>query len=83
MLLDPITNKIFTAQGQFLKKLFCPYKISWESLQPSNGSRLCSKCDKTILDTKELTDDELLKILMKNPNTCLKINLDQSNLKII
>ena len=36
-----------------------------------------------IIDTESLTDESLIHIVRQNPKTCLKIDLNQHNLKII
>jgi hypothetical protein len=62
----------------------CPYKMSWDNLEATNSAlRKCANCDHLIVDTEVLTDDDLLKIVRQNPDTCLKIDLNQHNIKII
>lgn len=84
MKFDPITKNIFTDKNEFVKKMHCPYTISWDELVVSNSThRKCSNCDHLILDTAEITDEELLLLVTQNPDTCLKIDLNQENLKIV
>ena len=84
MKFNPLTKEVYTDQGEFVKTLNCPYQIVWDNLEPANSSsRKCTSCDHLVLDTEALTDDELLKIVRQNPATCLKIDFDQQNVKII
>jgi hypothetical protein len=84
MKFNPLTKEIFTDNDEFIKKLFCPLKLSWSSLQAkSETTRTCVHCHHTVLDTKFVTDEALLNVVRENPNTCLKVNLEQHNIKII
>ncbi len=79
MKFNPLTNKLFTNDNQFLKKLNCPYNLRWQDLSDNSHSttdRTCSKCSKIILDTSKVKEDELKNILTLNPSTCIKIDLD-------
>ena len=84
MMFDPITKDIYTDKGEFVKRMNCPYRLSWDNLEATNSTmRRCSNCDHLIVDTEVLTDDDLLKMVRRNPDTCLKIDLNQLNLKIV
>jgi hypothetical protein len=84
MKFDPITKDIYTDKNEFVKTMNCPYKMNWDNLEVINStSRKCTNCDHLIVDTAYLTDGNLLKIIRINPDTCLKIDLNQQNIKII
>jgi hypothetical protein len=84
MKFDPLTKNIYSDNDEFVKTMNCPYKMSWDQLEVTNSSfRKCSNCDHFIVDTEGLSDDQLLNIVRQNPETCLKIDLNQQNLKII
>jgi len=84
MRFDPITKQVYTNNGEFIKKMNCPYKINWDTLEAtSTTSRKCSNCDHLIIDTEYMSDDELLHLVTQNPDTCLKLDLNQQNLQII
>ncbi len=84
MKFDPLTKKVYTDKDEFVKAMNCPYKMSWDQLEVTNSSfRKCSNCDHLIVDTEGLSDDQLLKIVRQKPETCLKIDLNQQNVKII
>ena len=84
MKFNPHTQEVFTDTGHFLKKLHCPYRIRWQVLQQFEESprqRTCSECNHQILDTAQYDDTELLAILTSNPETCLKIDINQPNVE--
>jgi hypothetical protein len=84
MKFNPITKGVYSDNGQFLKQMSCPYNVSWVDLQPvNNTARKCSKCDHLIIDTSCLDDAVLVQMLNSNPNACLKLDLNQKNIKII
>jgi hypothetical protein len=81
---DPINKEVYTDKGEFVKRLFCPYKINWDQLAVTSGNnRTCTTCNHLIIDTAYVSDDELLQMLQQNPNTCLKLELNQPNLTVI
>jgi hypothetical protein len=84
MKFDPITKNIYTDKDEFIKKMNCPYKMSWDNLESTTPTmRKCANCDHLIVDTEMLTDSELLNMVTQNPDTCLKIDLHQHNIKIV
>jgi len=84
MKFDPLTKNIYTDNDEFVKTMNCPYKMSWDNLEATNSTmRKCSICDHLIIDTVYISDDELLNLVAENPDTCLKIDLNQHNIKII
>jgi hypothetical protein len=86
MKFNPITKELFTNNNEFVKKLSCPYKINWGELKETTDnlkSRNCSNCNHKIIDTTYFSDNELLKMVTQNPDTCFKIDLDQYNLNLI
>ena len=84
MKFDPINKEVFTDNGEFIKKMNCPYNMKWDNLkETSNTSRKCSNCDQLIINTEYISDDELLTMVSENSGTCLKIDLNQNNIKII
>ncbi|HIN95768.1 MAG TPA: hypothetical protein EYN03_08990 [Planctomycetes bacterium] len=85
MKFNPITKSLYTADNQLLKVLDCPYSVSWASCSPTQHSRakVCSICDKEITDTSNLTDQDLLEMTKRDAGICLKIDLDQANLRVV
>ncbi len=84
MKFNPLTKEIYTDKGEFVKTMNCPYKMNWDNLETTIiNMRKCANCDHLIVDTEVLTDDELLKMVRQNPAICLKIDLNQQNIKIV
>ncbi|KAF0128497.1 MAG: hypothetical protein FD155_3239 [Bacteroidetes bacterium] len=84
MKFNPLTKEIYTDKDEFVKTMNCPYKMSWDNLEAAySNMRKCATCNHLIVDTEVLTDDELLKMVRQNPATCLKIDLNQQNIKIV
>lgn len=84
MKFNPITMRLYTNSGIFLKKMECPLRINWNQLEDNNRkTRKCNSCDRNIINTEFLSDKNLVELLKKNPNTCLKININQNNLSVV
>jgi len=84
MKFNPIKKEIYTDNEEFVKKLNCPHRVNRNNLeQLDKNLHKCSNCDHIIFDTKFMSDSELIKIIRIEPKTCLKIELNQSNVKII
>ena len=68
-------KKIFTQEGKYLKTIQCPKKISASDLEQKNQQTLyCNNCEKDIIDTQYISEKELVNILKKNKDSCLKIS---------
>ena len=84
MKINPSTKEIFTATGTFVKRLYCPIHVKWKAMKKiGDGSRICIECNKTIQDTASFNDTDLIKLIKNDPQACLKVNLNQDNVKII
>jgi hypothetical protein len=84
MKFNPITMKLYTNSGIFLKRIECPLRKNWNQLEDKNQkTRKCKSCDRKIINTEFLSDKNLLEMLREDPNTCLKINLKQNNLNVV
>ena len=85
MKFNPITNKLFSNEGDFINQLHCPYKVEWDTLvgNSENGNRSCGICESEIIDTNHLEDSEIISFIGNNPNICLKLNFNQENLEIV
>ena len=85
LLYNPISQKLYTNEKKFLKKVFCPYKYQWDDLSAVNGTtnRFCESCSTSIIDTKDMDDSEIESLIYKNPDVCLKIDLNQTNIRMV
>ena len=81
---NPLTKTLFTNDGEILKKLYCPRFKQWEELAQSNvvASRHCDHCEKSVLDTSNLSDLELRRLVDHAPDACLKVDLNQDNITV-
>ncbi len=72
---NPTTKEIYTDEGRFIKKMNCPEKAEWENMEKGENDlkRTCEICNKSVVDTEFLSDDELLFLVEKDANTCLRI----------
>lgn len=85
MKFNAITQELFTDSGQLIKRLSCAFDIDWEALGAESGtvgSRKCSICSHSVLDTALVDGDTLLRTVIEKPATCLKVHIDQHNIKI-
>jgi hypothetical protein len=82
---NPITKRLYTDDNAPIKQLHCRYRMAWNALVPTDDEsvRRCRTCDKEILDTAGVTDGALLAIVTRNPSACLKVSLDQDNLRVV
>tara|TARA_B100002052_G_scaffold88815_1_gene81719 strand:+ start:425 stop:706 length:282 start_codon:yes stop_codon:yes gene_type:complete len=83
---DPIKKQLFTDKGLLIKRLHCPIKIQWNELKSNdlnNKNKLCKHCTQLIIDTSYYSDKKLYNMAQDNPNLCLKIDLNDNNIKLI
>jgi hypothetical protein len=81
---DPLTKKLYTDRYNIIKKLNCPYKMQWNNLLGHKSpNKQCSICDSLIINTDKIEDEKLLNMVREKPESCLKINLNQDNIRII
>ena len=87
MKFNPLTNTLYTDKGKLIKKLFCPYAavLQRDDLSVVNGSlgRYCTICESNVIETKDFDDETLLVLLQREPNTCMKIDPNQDNIRIV
>lgn len=68
-------KNIYTEDDVFLKNINCRQKISVKNLEVKSPKHLlCQSCNKIIIDTEYIKEEELVKILKKDKKTCLKIS---------
>ena len=86
MKFNPITKTLYTDDNKLIKNMHCPYpSLQWQDLSSIDGSmdKMCEICEHSVVETKEYTDEALLQLLLKEPSTCLKIDWNQKNVRII
>ena len=84
MKFNPIAKTLFTDDSIFIKKLYCPYGIVWDDLSKDDGnSRNCELCEKRIFEIDNFSDEDVIVLVANDPDICLKIDFDSSNIRII
>lgn len=86
MKFNPITNKLYTDDGKLIKQMYCPYvDLKWNDLASMDNSlnRFCAICESSVVETKDFGDDALWNLLQEKPDTCLKVDMNQKNIRII
>ena len=74
-MLSIIDKKIFTKEGEYLKSINCPKKVTIKDLKKEKEkSFYCNNCEKSILDTDYISEKKLIDTLKKDKNICLKIS---------
>jgi hypothetical protein len=82
---NPLTVSLYTDDNQLLKVLECPYSISWSNCTSTQNSdiRTCDICERQITDTGNFTDHQLRRLISQKADACLKVELNQDNLRVI
>ncbi len=81
---NPLTQELYSDDGTFLKKLYCPLSKQWEELIVLSNidSKLCKQCNKAVYDTSKMDDSQLQELIFTTPQACLKVDLNQNNLTL-
>lgn len=84
MKFNPNTRQLFTNAGVLIKKLHCPRGVKWSDLHHSDPiQKYCVFCERNIIDTKSLDDESVLTIAIQDAEVCLKLDINNSNIRII
>ena len=85
MKFNPITKNLFTDNNVLIKNIKCPFYIRWGGLSPTktDGVRRCNLCEMNITDTNGLTDEVVVEMVRLDSTICLKVNLNQANIKVV
>lgn len=60
-----------------------PCQENWQNMTLVEKGRFCSSCQKTVLDLTQLSDNEIIKLVSKNDNLCIRIKETQLNRDLI
>ena len=86
MKFNPITKILYTEDNKLIKKMYCPYpSLQWQDFSAINGSidKMCDICEHRVVDAHDYTEEALFEFLQEDPNTCLKVDLNQKNIRIV
>ncbi len=83
---NPFTKILYTDDNRIIKKMFCPYvDLQWSDLSSIENSkdRFCEICESNVVETQGMSDDSVFELLQNYPDTCLKIDMDTDNIRMI
>ena len=85
MIFKLATKELYSDEGLLIKKLHCPRLIKWQSMSKVDGSqnKICSSCRKSITDTEAMSDEQVINLIGRDSEACLKVGLGQENIKVI
>jgi hypothetical protein len=84
MKFNPITQDLYTDDGVFLKKLNCKFDVTWEHMEPiEKSARNCANCKHSVYNTENFSDSDLIDLFHQSPQACLRLDLNQTNVRII
>jgi hypothetical protein len=84
MKFNPSNRKLYTNEGVLIKELHCPRGVKWNDLiQTDLIKRDCKFCENTIIDIRDMEDGKVLAIAMENSSACLKLDLNDPNIRVI
>ena len=69
-----IKDKKIYKDNVLLKEIHCPKNMKHSDLEKAGQDYFCLSCNKKIINTDYLSEDELVGILLKDNTTCLSIN---------
>ena len=80
-----IQNKqMYDSNGEWLKEIDCPKKVTQTSLVSKPDNTLhCEECSKTIVETRNISQEALTAMLKTDNNICLKVNVNNPIFEII
>ena len=66
-----------------IKRLHCPYGMKWSDVQDKKESfGMCSICSRNIIDIQQYSENEIIEIMSKDPESCIKLDLNNPNIRI-
>ena len=85
MKFNPITRRLFSDDGELIKRLHCPYGMGWAGLESTADPSVstCAICERGIKDTDGMSDTAVRQLVRENPSACLKIALNQDNIRVV
>lgn len=79
------TKELFTDGGELIKKLECPLRMNWDRLtvRSEGPHRSCAECERAVLNTAALSEEEVVSAVRSDPSTCLAVSARQANIQIV
>lgn len=85
MRFDPVSKRLSTDDGRFIKELHCPLQKRWDEMEPvGDGDRVrtCGSCRKNVHNLEGMSDYEVLRRFRGEREECVMLRLDSPNLTI-
>jgi hypothetical protein len=81
---NPLTKTLYADDLVLIKKLHCPLAKNWQDLTQTStlNGKTCDSCQTTVLETSFLKDQEVQQLVLNDPHSCLKVDLNQNNITI-
>ncbi len=77
-------DNLYSEDGTWLKKIECPKDVQSKALQRSSERTLsCKECSHVVYDTDQMSEEDVVALLKRQPNACIKIHLRNPIFKII
>ena len=86
MKLNPITQELFTDEGELIKRLHCPHNLRWDEMITDEGrakNNICTNCDHEIIDPSGYSDSKLLELVRWKEKCCIALDLHRGDVKVI
>jgi hypothetical protein len=85
MKINVITGDLFNDKNQFIKRMSCPKKETWDKLinDGKADSRRCSHCSQEVFDISKKTEAEIEQLVQQDPEVCFCIDLYNTHIKVI
>mgnify|MGYP000394779275 CR=1 FL=1 len=73
LLFDPVNQQLFTEQGVFLKKLFCPISEKEDETRSAPSKELCPNCGQRSVHAADYDGQQLYALLLFDPELCIQV----------
>ena len=79
---NPTNNTLYDKNKTVHKKLECKFEsqLPIETQKEFPLSNQCTICKIEVIDTSKISGSELVELININPNACLKIDINQTNI---
>jgi len=81
-MLQVINNILIDSKGNELKRINCPKNLKTSDISESNKPFFdCNKCNKTIVNTAFLSEENIIKIVSEDPSVCLALHKNNPKIR--
>lgn len=84
MIYDPKNGNLYDDNGEYLKKISCPFALHPDQLLLINEKeRRCNACAKVIYSVDDISDTELREMIVRDEKICLFSTSNAKNIKTL